>query len=60
MKKYSFQKLVNHKIGDATIELNIRDDPSRSESKRIDPYDQMKDYLKSNDQTTKEKQLCFI
>ena len=62
MKKYSFQKLVNKKIDDATRDylLKIRDDPSRSKSKRIYPSDQMKDYLLSNDLTTEEKTLLFL
>ena len=62
MKQYSFKKMINEKIRDLTNTylLELRDDPSRSKSKKFYPSEEMKDYLKSNDLTTDEKQLLFL
>ena len=62
MKKYSFKKLINEKIRNITNAylLELRDDPSRSKSKKFYPSEELKDYLKSNELTTEEKQLLFL
>ena len=62
MKYYSFKKLINEKVRDVTNTylLELRDDPSRTKSKKFYPSEEMKDYLKSNDLTTDEKQLLFL
>ena len=61
MTKYSFKKLVQKKIAEASKEflLTLRNDPSRSKSKNIWPSDEMKQYLKTNLLTTEEKLLLF-